>query len=366
MRLSTRLSKAREKNRQAHRDGEVRKHGNLRAGSSGILTKEGDSAGMCMRKAYLRQQGIEIEELGEDKHIMFELGYANEDVIAAQLETVLEEGEFLLREEQIPVEWSTTNGTKVTGRPDIVVCRKKDWIVTQADIDSGLVSKEDQHLRVGSVVPGALHDPVCGLELKSVHSLYTARDVLFEGTPKLEHIVQAAHYMWKIGCPWKIMYKSYSQLGQGFSHRDRRSSFLPKWGEPGSEYIDWIGSGERAQFKHLKQFEIVYDIHADATGRIHYRREGAPDAEKSTPTIVTLSDIERFFEEVSRIEEVGQLPPRPLTISASGSKLRYSTCSYCTLKGICDSADKKKTTFLEWFEEVSTSTAPLNGQNKKQ
>jgi hypothetical protein len=316
MQIQERFRKARQKSREQHLEKEVQKKGNLRAGSSGIATVQGEVAGMCARKAHIRQMGIEIEQITEDKYIMFELGYANEDEIYKQLVETALPGEVVLREEEIPVEWYTTNQTKVTGRPDIVLC-----------------TQERGHAPI----------PYLGLELKSIHSMWTMRDVLFGGKPKLPHVVQAAHYMWRIGqqhsnpsLAWKIVYKSYSQLGQGMAGNDWIVKQFPRPGEPMSEHIEF---NEKGQIKHLKQFEVVYDIRIDSHRRVEYKLETAP-ATAWTPSIVTLPDIERFFELVSQMEETGSLGPRPLTIDAHGSKLNYTDCSYCPLKEICDSTDK--------------------------
>ena len=133
MKLIKLFAEARQHSRDKHRDGEVAKLGNLRAGTSGIISPDGDVAGSCIRKAHVRQLGLELENITEDKLIMFDLGFANEDVIYNKLKSILPEGHTILREEEIPIEWTTTNGTKVTGRPDIVICEQVELDAEKTD-----------------------------------------------------------------------------------------------------------------------------------------------------------------------------------------------------------------------------------------
>lgn len=337
MLLLDRLAQARLLDREQHREQAQRKLGVLRAGNSGILTESGDMAGSCMRRAHLRTLGLEIEEVTTPTYIMWELGYANEDVVATHLAAVLGPDEVMLREEEIPVEWRTSNGTLVTGRPDIVLCH------------------------TGSPTP----IPYLGLELKSVHSMWVARDVLLEGKPKLAHVIQAAHYKWRLSLQydtdiaWKVMYKGYSQLGQGLAgakdgDRNWIMRLLPRAGEPGSEYLEY---NDKGQIKHMRQFEVAYDIEIDEHGRVYYRNE-ANDGDWHQ-TIVTIPDLERYYEWCSQIPVTGILGPRPLTLDVAGKKLSYSECNYCPLDQICDTVGRKGT-YEQWIQLVQEHAAALS------
>lgn len=307
--LTERLTAARLKGRAEHAAGEVAKVGNLRAGSSGILNTEGEVAGQCVRKAHLRQLGIEIDPPDGQKLIMFELGIANESVVADQLRSTLGPGEVLLQEEEIPIEWLTTNGTKVTGRPDIVICRQ----------DAGALKNV----------------PILGIELKTVHSVWTARTVLFKQTPSTSNLVQAAHYMWKLGnIPYRLMYKGYGQLGQGMSWARQMAAMFPAKGEPLSEYLKYNDKGIPLE---IGQFEIVYELEFDSTGRLQYRLESGDGVWK--PTLITTQDLERYFEYVSKMATEKLLGPRPLTVDPHGEKLNYTECKYCPLQATCDSSE---------------------------
>lgn len=355
MNITELMRAARKLGRDQHAAGEDKKLGTLRAGSSGTLSAEtGEIAGGCHRKSHIRSLGMEVETPTEDKLIMFELGYANEDVIFDQLVQVLPEGQILLREEEIPIEWSTTNGTRVTGRPDGVIC-EVGYVVIQEGIELKVTNKPWDILPYTGTPPSTevRHKPLMGIELKSVHSLWTARDVLFGQKPKMDHLVQACHYMWKLGTNYKLVYKSYSQLGQGMAGNEWIIKQFPAPGEPGSEYVEYSYKTSRktgqqvATIKHIKQFEIVYDLRLDENGRLEFCPEGSNDYYK---TVVTVGDIERYYEYVSQMATSKDLGPRPSTIQLDGSKANYSNCNYCPLQAVCDSSEALG--YEKWLEEV--------------
>ncbi len=342
--IKSRLLASRVLDKKEHADAEVKKQGNLRVGTSGIMSDSGDIAGACHRKALLRSKGIEIENIEDHKLIMFQLGYSNEDRTFDDLERTASDKEVILREEQIPVEWMTSNGTKVTGRPDIVLCEQEVHESGKMPAGNKLVEGDD---RVSL-------KPVLALELKSVHSVWTARDVVFSGAPKLDNLIQAAHYMWKLGVPYKLVYKSYSALGQQISSWAHK--FFPKQGEPLSELCDYTAKGDLNQ---IKQFEVVYDLRLDANGRVEYSVEGA---DKWTSTIVTVHDIERYFEYVSKMEETQQLGPRPLNVSSVGLDKSFNMCDtkYCPLAGICKSTEKLG--YQAWLDAVVKHSEGVTGK----
>lgn len=310
IKLGERLARARQIKRAEYKQGEIQKLGTLRAGSSGIMSQEGQIAGACHRKTHLRQLGVEADPPNTPRLMMFEAGYESEDSLARNLTLSLEPGEILLREEEIPVSWITQSGITVSGRPDLVICSSD-------------------------------RKPILGIECKSVHSVWTSRKVLFESQPKMDNLIQAAHYMWKLDVPWKLVYRqSSNQAMPEFAHK-----LLPAPGQPNSEYIEYNDKGKP---KHVKQFEIIYDLKLDETGRLHYKLE---TADQWVATLVTTSDITRYFEYVSTMQTSKQLGPRPLTISATGEKENYSNCGYCPLQEICDRYEDGG--YTEWLQKVN-------------
>ncbi len=307
---------------------EQKKLGTLRVGNSGIRSPDSDDvAGSCHRKTYLRTLGIEVERPDDSKLMMFELGYASEDIVVKTLQGSLEPGHVILREADIPINWTTRNGTAVSGRPDVVIC--KQYSPDPAD---------------PLVVQKVINQPVLGIELKSVHSVWSAKKYLFEQTPSLSNLCQAGHYMWKLGIPYRLIYKGYSQLGQGMSWAPRMASMFPAKGEPMSEYLDYNEKGMPLQ---VKQFEIGYQLELDQHGRLKYKSDLS---DKWVSSLITVADIEGYYNYVAEMGERKQLGPRPMTLDAVGNKESYQMCKYCPLQETCDKHETKG--FDTWLAEV--------------
>lgn len=331
MNIGEKLKQARQLQQVEHAEQEVKKLGTLRGGNSGIISETGDVAGQCHRQSHLRSLGIKYEAIEDPKLIMFQLGFANEDVLVADLMRTLPEGYTILREEEIPISWTTRNGTTVSGRPDVVICRKDPL----AEIDS-----------LKTLIP------TLGLELKSVHSVWTARSLIGpKAKPKMNNVIQAAHYMWKLGVPYKLIYKSYSALGQGMSWAKQMASMFPKQGEPGSEFMSY---NEKGVPKEVSQFEVIWDLRI-ANGRVEYKPEHSADS--WIPTLVTTADIERYYETVSQMSTTKELGNRPQALHVDGSEENYSSCDYCPLSDTCD---KYESNYNEWLQRVKKFTQVLN------
>lgn len=333
--LSARLHGSRVIDRSDHRLRDQKVLGNLRAGNSGIMSDDGDVAGSCHRVAHLRQLGIVIEEPLDSTQIMWQLGTVNEEIVYRDLMRTLSPGEIVLREEEIPIEWMTENGTKVTGRPDIVICTTTAGVLAPA--------------------------PVLGIEVKSVASVWTSREVLFEGRPKMEHLIQAGHYSWKLGVPFRLLYKQY----QNQAIPSWAQKFFPKAGREYSEYVEYK---EKGDIKHILPFEISYSLEWDKKGVLKYRREYADMSRTVGPwqkSLVTQADIERYYEFISEMAETGSLGPRPMTVDSAGKEKNFSTCDYCPLQGICDATEERGLSYGDWLERVQTHARGLQAQKNK-
>lgn len=340
--ISERLREGRRRERAARQIEDQAKLGTLRAGNSGVLSAKGDSAGGCLRVAHLRTLGIEVEPPDDSTMIMFQAGTANEDIIYKDLLHTCAPNELILRETEIPIRWMTSTGTPVTGRPDMVLCRR---VPATDTIPEKTV-------------------PVLGIELKSVHSVWTSRDVLFGSEPKTDHLIQSAHYSWQLGAqagllsggiPFRLLYKQYSnQVVPQWAER-----MFPSSGEPFSEHIEY---NDRGGIKCIRPFEIAYELEWDASGTLHYRREHAaqPDVRPGArtgrggwvKTLVRYEDIQRFFEHAAQLPIVG-LGSRPSNPDPTGKEeKKWTKCSYCPLKNVCDSTDKTDAQYPEWIAAV--------------
>jgi hypothetical protein len=334
--LLSRIAQARALDQAKHSSGEGAKVGTLRGGTAGIRTESGDIAGKCHRVAHLRSLGLEVDPPSAPQYIMFELGFATEDTLAAQLRSTLAEGEVLLSEDEISVQWTTSNGTVVTGRPDHVICRELKRVSPETGDELY-----------------ATRMPLLGIEVKSAHSVWTSRDVYFSEEPKLDHLVQAAHYASRLGkqygdgtpIPYILYYKQHShQAVPGWAGK-----LFPRPGTTGSEVIEY---NEKGEIKHIKPWEIAYEIRFTQAGRVEFRRESVDTGtvSKWRTTVVTADDITRFYEYVSQMSTTQDLGPRPMTIGVDGKEKNYSTCGYCPLQKTCDQYESRG--YEQWLGQV--------------
>ena len=331
--MKKRLKKARFLRREKRQEYEDRHVGELRVGNSGVMSPKGEVAGKCHRQTHLRQLDLEIEELEYSKLIMFERGFNNEDIIYEDLLSTLEEGEAILREEEIPTSWFTSNGTRVTGRPDAVLCTKSS---------AGIV-------------------PKLVLEFKSLASVNPAIQIAIDEEPVFEHLCQLAHYMWQCGSlPGSLIYRQYSNL------------IIPNWpfilaklpkeeGAPGGEYIKWNKIGKPQE---IKPFEKLFDVSID-NNRVAYRVSSEDETAVQKPwvqTMITIDGIVQYYEFVSQMEKEKKLGPRPLTISVTGKDKSYSICNYCPVKFACDKYESKG--YDEWRNAVTDYSNKLVDKHK--
>lgn len=313
-----------------HREADKEKIGTLRGGSCGVMDEAGSVTGTCHRRAHLRSIGIEIEGLDKDKLVMFSGGRANEVVIEELLADYLPEdrsrGERMIKkEEDIPTTWETENGTKVTGRPDVVLGYNRQGVFR----------------------------PEMMIEAKKISSLWTAKSVLFEGMPKTVHLIQAMHYAWALGeqynegvpVPSSLVYVNYDN----FAVPDWAGKFFPRMGEELSEYVSYNEKEGKnyGKVKAILPFIKSYELTLD-DGRLFV------DGEES---ILDVDSLVRYYEYVSEMSETKDLGPMPATVDAmTGQDLRYTNCSYCPLFETC----KKTNEYDEFLDAALELQAGLD------
>ena len=351
------------------RKSEADKEPAYRGGSVGIvLTSDGDmstgydTAGTCQRRALARYWGSPQVETADDDpmQIMFEGGLVNEDLWCALLDKGLPDGWSYKREEEVPVVWYTDAMTPVTGRPDIILFDEKG-------------------------------KPVRGLELKTVNSVWVARDALLECKPKLINLIQSAHYSMKHDIPWELWYTNRSN----FTAEEWALRILPDWGDKGSEYLKYsLGtyaqdgvykSGKRkgepkwvfrkievpeahrglsapelkdqygvthGRFRNIQPFHYGYELQWGEGGQFQYRPLDEPDSDWiGTP--ITKENITSFYNLLDKLQETKDLGPRPLELSATGEEKKgWSPCTYCPLSLSCDKYDEGTLDYEGWKKEV--------------
>lgn len=316
---------------------EAIKAGNLRAGNSGAMVKCDDGsylpAGSCVRVAHLRTLGVELEAADLPTLTMWDGGFNNEKFWLEKLTKVWKGP--VLQEDDIPVEWTTSSGVKVTGRPDIVLLEA-----------------------TGLETPPI---PVLGLELKSIGSIWTLRDVSLNhpAAPKFAHLCQAGHYSRRLGekfgspepLPYKIIYSAYVNFPvAGWAKKQ-----FPLKGSPRSEFCAYNDKGE---IKNTKPHHTIYDIAWDGDN-LKFRLEqsdiltGLPCSQNNSKwvvTPVTWSGIQSFFERASLQQMQANFPDRPLTLSGHGVEADYSNCGYCPIQEVCTAYEEKG--YNRWVQEV--------------
>lgn len=320
---------------------ESSKLGILRAGNTGMITSEGQIIGPCLGLTYLRFKGVDVKGLEDDgdfsgiqgRELMFEAGRSNEDLWTEVLKQAW--SGTILRESEIATSWTTSQGIRVTGRPDVVLCTKEG-------------------------------KPVLGLELKLVSGFWTAYNVLCKGQPKFNHLLQAAHYSWQLKVPFEVWYASRSD----YHTVGWISSQLPKPGEPGSDILEytyyrlnadqsktkvakWQWQKLTPEDRTAEPLKILpalhgYRIEFKPDGFLYYQDISNPK-ETWLKSIITLDNIQRYYETIADGIEI--VPPEPTLTKANGTKENYKARDYCPLGPLCCAYQKGKP-IDEWTDAI--------------
>jgi hypothetical protein len=305
---------------QKHEQEEIDKLGIFRVGSGGVYIGP-STTGTCHRVALARFLGVQ-QPVEDSRQIMFSAGHGNEAIWKAELEAL---GKYVIKcEEEIPIEWLTEKGTKVSGRPDMVLFRE---IGIAEDPDTKETIKELEAVK--------------GLEFKLVSSLWTARDVRFKKQPKLGHLIQAGHYSMKLGIPFELWYTN-------------RVDFpIPDWAKKffnnGDSCVELNPKGEP---KKIGPFDQGFILDWDG-GKLYYKAEDTGITEGFVPTMITQDGIENYFNYVDYLIQNKELGPRPENLSSTGEKCEWDQCNpqYCAFASCCDNHEKN---FDKWVECVKT------------
>jgi hypothetical protein len=313
---------------EEHDAKEVGKLGILRAGNTGIVLSGGKVAGPCARQTLLRLEGMRYENIEDNKRLMFDAGLSNEDIWVKSLEAgIAATGKALVirREEEIPIKWETPSGLTVTGRPDIVVGR----------------------------MDGEEFKPLLGLELKLASSVWTARDTGVMLEPKLIHLMQSAHYSWKLDVPFQLWYTNRAEFAVGSGWEQRT---FPNQKDLLTDVLEFGQSKGKVTVKKILQFRQGYELEWTGNGQLKYRPLLSGNSLAWTFTPITKEGIVNYYETVVAQRTEKKLAPRPLVLKADGSPGTYNACDYCPLKYLCDSSEKN---YERWMSEVQVHVSNL-------
>lgn len=303
---------------------EADKKGILRAGNTGVVLDGGKVAGPCARTTLLRFEGIRYEQVEDSKRLMFDAGLSNEDIWVKSLETgikALGQNLIVKREEEVPIRWTTPSGVTVTGRPDIVLGRMN----------------------------GEQFQPVMGLELKLVSSVWTGRDTGVMLEPKLVHLMQAGHYSWQLGIPFQLWYTNRAEFAVGSGWEQK--TFPPKENLL-TNVLEFGESKGKVTVKKLLQFRQGFELEWTKGKQLKYRPILAdkPEGMEWTWTPITQQGIVDYYEVVVAQKSQAKLAPRPVTLKADGSPGTFNNCDYCPLQTTCD---RLESDYKKWLDAVS-------------
>lgn len=301
----------------SHNKADIPKQANLRGGNAGAVI-DGKLYGNCPRTTALRLAGVQAPS-DEQAQLLMAFGVANEDVVHRFLQSYGIPPEQLKREEEIPVVWEHPSGRLVTGRPDAVILDENG-------------------------------QPFWGLELKLKGTVYGAKNILFDGKADTKHIIQAAHYMYKLGLKrYSIIYSIPVRFAVGEKDKDKAK----KLGL--AELNKYKGD---AQYYKLGFFEAVMERDDAGVITLTSLQTGKRPA-KSVVLPLTESSISDYYGMVVALFEKKKMPPRPSAASVIKGQKEWSECDYCILKDTCDSFEEAPIDV--WFDNcVSTITQAWN------
>jgi hypothetical protein len=298
-----------------HAEAEVTKKGTLRGGSSGCLTDHGDIYGTCHRMALARYKGFQ-PEIEEISYTWFDAGFANEDAWMKKLGKTVEAmgPDYELKaEEECPIVWEA-NGVKVTGRPDIMIFEK------------GV--------------------PILGLELKVVCAVNSAISIYCEDKPKINNLIQAAHYSMAHNCPFNLVYSFRNRsIAPGWASRFKdkltvkEKIFPPRMRKDGTYGKEFV-KREYIIEPFTKEFRVGFE-----GDKVYYIKDNGDRV--NTP--LTGEGIRRYYELIVDMEKDKDLHTRIAQTDLEGKLLPYDPCNYCPFKDACDDFEYD---YDSWMDKI--------------
>ncbi len=296
-----------------HAEAEQDKLGTLRGGETGIVLPDGKvGSDKCVRHVYLRSKGLKAETMDENRELMFSAGRSNED---GWVDALKRSWEGKIRcEDDIPTKWFTSNGIAVTGRPDIILCDNN-------------------------------YQPVHGIELKNISSIWTARQIL-QGRPRVKAIMQAAHYSMALRfIPFSVCYTSRMDWHPGKGARYWPDN-IPEgvYTGPNKDWLFKVGPFNR-------EWHLEWRWPAGSKGDAILLLNGRP-------TVITDKGIRQYYELLSRLDEEGAEFPLDTIhfdpYSGEVDKETWTPDKYCKLKGtgLCCNDKGCEMNPASWLEAV--------------
>lgn len=308
-------------------------NGAYHVGGSGTVVEQPGTPpeviGNCHRRALLRSQGIEPVALPRER-IMWAAGRANE-LYWQQLLARANPDFLVLNEGDISFEWHTEAGTRVIGHPDGFLAR--------LDPDSPIEVAAGTHA-------GAKVRLLKSLELKRTSSMWKARDVGFGSKPSSDHLIQTAHYTWKLsemqGSPieteiwYTVDVKYYWPNYRGWAEMTKLLASQP----------DRVEFNPQGAVKDIVPFRVGYLAGWAPNGQ--YAVAPAESPGDLTYTNITVESVRAYFRLLDQCQANKTLGPRPGAQTVTGETQRWSRCDprYCPYSATCDRYEHQ---YDQWF-----------------
>jgi len=292
----------------AHNLADMKKLGNLRGGNAGAVVGA-KVYGDCPRTTALRLSGAQMPS-DEQSHLLMGFGLGNEAVVDKWLKASGIPPEQIKREEEIPVVYNHPSGKLVTGRPDAVILDEQG-------------------------------KPFWGIELKLKGTVYGVSNVLHSGKSDTKHIIQAAHYMFKLGLKkYSIVYS----VPVRFAVQDRDMAKAKADGVAVLRERDG-----QPQYYKLGFYEAILELDSENKLSITSLAVGNRPQVR-TELKLTEQHISDYYQLVVDLDARKEMPPRPTSGSIIPKQKEWKLCDYCKLKSVCDSYEKGS--IDTWFDHA--------------
>lgn len=305
----------------------AKEKGTYHVGGGGVILEDGRMIGGCPRKVLLRSLGIECTEELADQLMMLG-GRANEIFWQSYLEAAGGE-KIVLREGDLSLLWKTVAGTSVTGHPD--------GFIATLDPTSPVVVEAGKY-------QGKRVRLLCFIELKRTSTLWKTRDRSFDRDPDSDHVIQAAHYCWKLGELQGSPVNAelwYTQDVKFYCPADWAALQNTFRKEPTK-----IEMSDKGKVKDIIPHFTGYEMKWEGNYFI-YRHENESTWKS---TVVTKEAIGKYYDNVDQMQATKKLGSRPADQKISGKKMGWSNCNpkYCPFANACDNLEHD---FEAWLAE---------------
>jgi hypothetical protein len=178
--------------------------------------------------------------------------------------------------------------------------------------------------------------------------MWTAIAVHLKRIPKSDHLIQTAHYSWKLDIPFTLLYTSRVNWAmQGFSPGAKTKWKTWKHVQY-EEYTDRKTGGQAVRTFNLLPFDAPFLLQWDASDTLLIRHE---QEQAWTKTNITKQGINDYYSYLAMCLINSVLPTRPSRKNVFGES-EYDPCQakYCEYTEVCKKGDDQG--FQCWLDHA--------------